>query len=173
MVATGVLSRVAGADTSLTSVGGLLTHLVLSTLIGMSFGLLFRDESPSLPVGVHWGCLFGMIWWYAGPVTLLPLFLTGEIDWRANAISLLLPALVGQLLYGGSTAFFFILLERRYIRRMRLNFRSANLDSLPQVPWATQLLRCGCLPSIWECCSRSSWVDLLSKPLARYRTARI
>jgi hypothetical protein len=75
-----------------------------------------------------------MIWWYAGPVTLLPLFLTGEIDWRAGAISLLLPALIGHLLYGGSTAFFFILLERRYIRRIRLNSRSANLDSLPQRP---------------------------------------
>jgi len=75
-----------------------------------------------------------MIWWYAGPVTLLPLILTGEIDWRAGAISLLLPALIGHLLYGGSTAFFFILLERRYIRRMRLNSRSANLDSLPHRP---------------------------------------
>jgi hypothetical protein len=134
MIATGVLSRVAGTDTSLTGVGGLLTHLVMSTLIGMSFGLLFRDESPNLPVGVLWGCLFGMIWWYAGPVTLLPLFLTGEIDWRAGAISSLLPALIGHLLYGGSTAFFFILLERRYIRRIRLNSRSANLDSLPQRP---------------------------------------
>jgi hypothetical protein len=134
MVATGVLPRIAGADTSLTSVRGLLTHLVISTLIGMSFGLLFRDESPNLPTGLLWGSLFGMIWWYAGPVTLLPLVLTGEIDWRADAISSLLPALIGHLLYGGATAFFFLLLERRYIRRSRLNSRLANLDSLPQHP---------------------------------------
>jgi hypothetical protein len=134
MIATGVLPRVAGTDTPLTSVGGLLTHLVISTLIGMSFGLLFRDESPTLHIGVLWGCLFGMIWWYAGPVTLLPLLLTSEIDWRAGTISSLLPALIGHLLYGGSTALFFMLLEHRYIRRIRLNSRSANLDSLPQRP---------------------------------------
>jgi hypothetical protein len=60
--------------------------------------------------------------------------LAGEIDWRADAISSLLPALVGHLLYGGSTALVFTLLERRYIRRIRLNSRSVNLDSQPQRP---------------------------------------
>ena len=29
-----------------------------------------------------WGWLFGLIWWYLGPMTLLPLMLTGVCDIR-------------------------------------------------------------------------------------------
>ena len=38
-----------------------------------TFGLLFRNESPNLGSGVAWGWLFGLMWWYLGPLTLLPL----------------------------------------------------------------------------------------------------
>jgi hypothetical protein len=87
--------------------------------------LLFRDEASNLPAGILWGCLFGLIWWYAGPVTLLPLILTGQIDWRPAALEQVLPALIGHLLYGGSTAYVFLLFERRHAQRTRGNPRSA------------------------------------------------
>ncbi|MGC2619683.1 MAG: hypothetical protein WA414_11625 [Acidobacteriaceae bacterium] len=125
MIATGVLSRVAGTETHLSATGGLAVHLMVSTLIGMSFGLLFREEASNLADGIMWGCLFGLIWWYAGPVTLLPLILTGQIDWRPAALEPLLPALIGHLLYGSSTAFVFLLFERRHQQRTRGNPRIA------------------------------------------------
>jgi hypothetical protein len=143
MIASGALSRVAGTDTHFSGASGLITHLLISTLVGMSFGLLFRDESSGLGVGVLWGCLFGLIWWYAGPVTLLPLILTGQIDWRASAIASLLPALIGHLLYGGSTAFVFLFLERHYMRRIMLNPRMASQELLRLRPIGTPA------PALW------------------------
>lgn len=84
MLATGILTKVAGLDTSVSPFFGLLLYLLISTLLGMSYGLLFRNEAPSLGLGASWCWLFGMIWWYLGPMTLLPLALTGECDWSTR-----------------------------------------------------------------------------------------
>jgi len=103
----------------------LVLHLLVSALIGMTFGLLFRHESSSIGLGVMWGWLFGVIWWYLGPMTFLPLLLTGEIDWRTSAASALLPSLMAHLIYGATTAIAFLLLETRYTHRLLLNPRIA------------------------------------------------
>jgi uncharacterized membrane protein YagU involved in acid resistance len=118
LFATGVLSSVAGLDTHLSGFHGFVVHILVSALIGMTYGLLFRNEASSLGLGIAWGWLFGLIWWYIGPMTLLPLLLTGECDWRASAASALLPSLAGHLLFGATTAFVFLLLERRYTRML-------------------------------------------------------
>jgi uncharacterized membrane protein YagU involved in acid resistance len=118
LIATGVLSSVAGLDTHLSGFHGFLLHLLVSALIGMTYGLLFRHEASSLGLGVMWGWLFGLIWWYIGPMTLLPLLLTGECDWRASAASALLPSLTGHLIFGATTSLVFLVLERRYTRTL-------------------------------------------------------
>jgi hypothetical protein len=125
MFATGILPKIAGLDSGLSIFRGLLVHLLVSALIGMSYGVLFRHEASSLGLGVAWGWLFGMIWWYLGPMTFLPLLLTGESDWRASAASALLPSLMGHLIFGATTALTFLLLEGRYTRRLLLNPRTA------------------------------------------------
>lgn len=125
MAATGILPKIAGLDTSFGGFRGILLHLVMSTFIGMTYGLLFRNESPSIGLGVPWGFLFGVIWWYVGPLTLLPLVLTGVYDWRASAASALLPSLFGHLIYGAATALTFLLLEQRYKRWLLLDPRVA------------------------------------------------
>ena len=125
MIATGVLPKIAGLDTPLSIFRALSLHLIVSVLIGMTFGLLFRHESSSLGLGVMWGWLFGLIWWYVGPMTFLPLLLTGEIDWRTSAASALLPSLMAHLIYGAATALVFLLLEGRYSRALLLNPRTA------------------------------------------------
>jgi hypothetical protein len=128
MIATGVLPKIAGLDTPLSIIRALLLHILVSAVIGMTFGLLFRRESSSLGLGVMWGWLFGVIWWYLGPMTFLPLLLTGEIDWRASAASALLPSLMAHLIYGATTALAFLVLENRYTRRLLLNPRSAAYE---------------------------------------------
>jgi hypothetical protein len=128
MIATGVLPKIAGLDTPVSILRGLLLHLLVSAVIGMTFGLLFRRESSSLGLGVMWGWLFGMIWWYLGPMTFLPLLLTGETDWRASAASALLPSLMAHLIYGSITALVFLLLEGRYTRRLLSNPRTAAYE---------------------------------------------
>ena len=125
MIATGVLPKIAGLDTPLSVFRALLLHLLVSALIGMTFGLLFRHESSSIGLGVMWGWLFGVIWWYLGPMTFLPLLLTGEIDWRTSAASALLPSLMAHLIYGATTAVAFLLLETRYTHRLLRNPRTA------------------------------------------------
>jgi hypothetical protein len=111
MFAAHVLTNVAGVGTHLSAGSGLLVHLLVSTLIGMSYGVLFRDEASNLAVAGAWGWVFGLIWWYAGPLTLLPLILTSEIDWRVTAASALLPSLLAHLIYGACTGFLFTYLS--------------------------------------------------------------
>ena len=114
MIATNMLPRAHHA-----LVEGLLLHLLVSALIGMNFGLLFRDEASNIGVGIGWGWLFGLMWWYAGAMTLLPLLSTGEIDWRPRTAASLLPSAVGHLIYGAVTAFVFLAIERQFSRRRR------------------------------------------------------
>jgi hypothetical protein len=125
MFAAHVLSSVAGVATQLTTLSGLLVHLLVSTLIGMSYGVLFRDEASNLAMAGAWGWVFGLIWWYVGPLTLLPLILTGEIDWRITAAFALLPSLLGHLIYGACTASLFYVFERSYTKRHMLEPRMA------------------------------------------------
>jgi hypothetical protein len=143
LLATGILPKIAGLETSFTGVQGLLIHLLISALIGMSYGLLFRGEAPNLGLGVAWGWLFGLIWWYLGPLTLLPRVFRGVIDWRMEAVSALLPLLPGHLIYGATTAFIFLLFERRFTRWLLLDPRHAAREQRRVRPVGTPA------PAVW------------------------
>jgi len=125
MIATGVLPKVAGVDSTLLGLRGVFIHLSVSAAIGMTYGLLFRDEASAPGDATTWGCLFGLIWWYLGPMTLLPLLLTGVCDWSTDAASALLPSLLGHLIYGAVTALIFFLFDRRYTRSLLLDPRTS------------------------------------------------
>ena len=125
MIATGVLPKVAGVDSTLVGFRGVLIHLSVSAAIGMTYGLLFRDETSTPGDAISWGWLFGLIWWYLGPMTLLPLLLTGVCDWSTDAASALLPSLLGHLIYGAATALMFFLFDRRYTRSLLLDPRTS------------------------------------------------
>src|ERR1700745_1167063 len=137
MEATGILPRIAGLDTSFGGIRGPIIHLLVCAVIGMSYGFLFRDEAPSISLGVPWGFLFGLIWWYVGPLTLLPLTLTGVYDSRASAAVALFPSLIGHLIYGGTPEFSFLWLERRSKRWLLLDPRIAAREQRRLRPLGT------------------------------------
>jgi hypothetical protein len=143
LLATGVLPKIAGLGTNFTGLRGLLIHLLISALIGMSYGLLFRGEAPNFGLGVAWGWLFGLIWWYLGPLTLLPRLLKRVIDWRMGEVSALLPLLPGHLIYGATTAFVFLLFERRFTRWLLLDPRQAAREQRRVRPVGTPA------PAVW------------------------
>jgi hypothetical protein len=143
LLTTGTLSTVAGLGTRFLGFQGLVIHLTVSAVIGATYGLLFRNEGSSFSDGVPWGCLFGLIWWYLGPMTLLPIAITGETDWRSSAASALLPSLVGHLIYGAVTAAIFLLLERRHLRWLLLDPKTALREQKRMRPAGTPA------PALW------------------------
>jgi len=117
MIRTGVVTKLAGLEGGTPVALGILLHLVASTAIGASYGFLFRGEAADGVSCSLWGSVLGMIAWYVGPLTLLPLLRTGQCDWRPESAAALLPLLVSHLLFGVITANVFSAFERSRLRR--------------------------------------------------------
>jgi hypothetical protein len=82
-VVTG-LSKIAGVVGCTSPAVGVIVHLLSSGLIGISFGLLFERESPDFAAGIAWGLLYGLVWWFAGRLTLFPILQGRSLSGRTR-----------------------------------------------------------------------------------------
>jgi hypothetical protein len=96
----GMLPMVAGLVGSSSALVGFGVHIVISTVIGISFGFLFGELSRSFGSASVWGLVYGAIWWVLGPLTLMPLMMGMGVQFASAFTTPRLMSLVGHLLYG-------------------------------------------------------------------------
>lgn len=94
---------------------GVALHVVIAVVIGASFGLFFQGDVRSLGSSLGWGLGYGLLWWFIGPLTILPLWRGQPLDWSAERGALLFGSLVGHLIYGLLVGLVYAALDRLWI----------------------------------------------------------
>ena len=143
MMATGVLPQVAALIGGSSALAGFVVHLVISVVIGMSYGLLFVHESPDVGSSLAWGTLYGLAWWFLGPLTLMPILLGHAPTWTMQAADVLLPSLLGHVIYGAATGLVFFWLESQHAAWLLLDKRYASQEARLRRPLGTPA------PALW------------------------
>ncbi|MEO6571507.1 MAG: hypothetical protein ABIO83_08160 [Ilumatobacteraceae bacterium] len=112
IIETGALRTIASIARTDSAAVGLCIHIVVAIVVGIGFGLLVWFQRPGSGETLFWGLAYGAMWWFLGPMTLLPLLLGEPIAWNVEAARLLIPSLFGHLVYGAVTGLAFVVLTR-------------------------------------------------------------
>lgn len=91
------------------AVVGFLVHMVISAGIGGSFGVLVGPLVSDRVTGIVSGAVYGMLWWFLGPLTLMPLLMGMGlgVNWNLGAAENMLPSLMGHVIFGLVLGFVF------------------------------------------------------------------
>jgi hypothetical protein len=149
------VARLAGADTALP---GLLVHLVIAQIVGASYAVFFRRRSFDLASGIGWGVSYGVLWWFLGALTLMPVLLGDAPRWSAADLAAAFPSLIGHVTYGAALGVAFQRLEERvspwWLTRGQIaanraaSLRDQTLGSAPAM-WTLVLFIALTIPPSW------------------------
>jgi len=92
-----MIGAMAGYPSALFGMG---VHLVISAFIGGTFAVLFGGKINGSANGLGFGLGYGAVWWFLGPLTLMPLMMGMGVNWNLAAATQMLPSLMGHLIYG-------------------------------------------------------------------------
>jgi len=119
------------------SVSGLLAvpatpwplHVLMSGVLGLLFGLGFGVRVRTAGSGLMWGQAYGILWWLAGPLTLLPLVDGRGLQWTVPAMQDGFPHLLAHMVGFGAV----LGLAMHGLGRL-LPFIPATKSAEPRVP---------------------------------------
>lgn len=106
-----LIAKMAGSSSAPVGFG---IHLIISAIIGAIFAVLVGGRLRTVGGLVAAGLIYGLVWWFLGPLTLMPLFMGMGVgvNWTGAAMTAAMPSLVGHLVYGGILAAVYAWLER-------------------------------------------------------------
>ncbi len=99
---------------------GIAIHLVISAVVGAGFGLLVRHLGHGGGDMLFWGLTYGALWWFIGPLTLMPIILGAGLGWDLHTAQAAFPSLLGHLLYGAATGLTLLAVRRRWLHSLPL-----------------------------------------------------
>src|SRR5215510_12088918 len=91
---------IAGLVNSDSVLVGVTLHFIFAVIIGASFGVLFQSDVRGFGSSMGWGAGYGLLWWFLGPLTILPIWQAHRPDWSYQHGGELFGSLVGHIVYG-------------------------------------------------------------------------
>lgn len=96
----GMLPLVAKLLGGSSAVFGFFLHLFFSAVIGLIFSIFLGHAAVDKARGVVLGLVYGFIWWFLGPLIIMPVWLGMGVQLTAQGMQMALPSLWGHLVYG-------------------------------------------------------------------------
>src|SRR6476646_4903806 len=91
---------IAGLVHSDSMVLGVTLHFLFALIIGATFGVLFQADVRGYGSSMSWGAAYGLLWWFIGPLTILPKWQGYALDWSPERGGALFGSLVSHIIYG-------------------------------------------------------------------------
>lgn len=113
------LRQAAGLLGASAPVAGLAVAFGTAALLGALYAFLFRLEGAALGATLGWGMVYGLIWWFLGPLTLATGLTGGATRWSNEAAEASFPLLGGLLAWGATTALVYHVASRARARKQR------------------------------------------------------
>ena len=107
---------IAGLVGSSSKMVGESLHFLFAIIIAVSFAFLFQREARGFGSSMVCGTVYGIFWWFLGPLTILPLWSRHPLDWSASHAKELFGSLIGHIVYGVIVGLLYAAVDRLWVR---------------------------------------------------------